>query len=142
MGFDVFGVTNFPPANYTLNCSPNTGVRRLGRFAPPTVEAAIPRGRGQILKLALDSGLKALGCRGCGKKRARVPAPHRQSYTDLPREHPPCGLSFYGLADSRLAFEVSFRMRNSSTRLAAAVAPMPMAAFSKVNAAPLRFCAG
>jgi len=37
---------------------------------------------------------------------------------------------------------VNFRMRNSCKRLEAALAPIPIAAFSNVNPAPLRSCAG
>ena len=42
----------------------------------------------------------------------------------------------------RLDFGVSFRMRNSWNMLPIAVAPTPIAAFSKVSSAPSRSCEG
>jgi len=72
-----------------------------------------------------------------------VPDPKRPG--NLKSNAPNARLSaHYGLAVERLleGFGVNLRITNSCRILAAAVEPIPMSAFSKVRAAPLRSAAG
>jgi|SRR5580704_1514627 hypothetical protein len=129
--FPHFSKSGLPPDLWAARTF-RAGMSRLGRrFAPWTAAAAVATWAWAIpaVRYTAEEILAALDVERRGQ--------------ECPRHTSILSIQLQGLASSWfLRLGVSLRIRNSSTRLATAVAPIPIRPFSKVNPAPLRFWAG